>query len=63
MNRDLQRRLRRLQDRAVPSCMPIAACPFPIDWDNPPTREEIEAAVNEPPMTKEEWVATFVTPD
>ena len=63
MNRDLQRRIRRLEDQVVPSRMPIGACPFPIDPDNPPTWEEIEAALNEPPMTAEEWEAAFCTPD
>ena len=63
MNRDLQRRLRRLEEQAAPPRMPIGACPIPIDWDNPPTWEEIEAAVNEPPMTNEEWEAAFCGPD
>lgn len=63
MKRDVERRLRRLEKAAASPRMPIAACPLPIDWDNPPTWEEIEAAVNEPPMTDEEWEATYCTPD
>ena len=63
MNRDLHRRLRRIEAAKEPPQMRLAVCPFPIDEDNPPTWEEIEAALNEPPMTAEEWEAKYCTPD
>ncbi len=63
MNRDLQRRLRRLERAAEPFAVRPIVCPFPFDEDNPPSLEDIEAALNAPPMTVEEWAVTFCTPD
>jgi hypothetical protein len=63
MNRDLQRRLRRLERAAEPSAVRPIICPFPFEEGNPPSPEDIEAALNAPPMTDEEWEATFCTSD
>ena len=63
MNRDIQRRLIRLKRGAEPPAIRYAVCPFPVDEDNPPTWEEIKAALNEPETTAEEWEAAFCTPD
>ena len=63
MRRDLEHRLKRLEQKAEPSGVRYVVCPFPVDEDNPPTWEEIEAALNAPPMTAEEWEAAFCTPD
>ena len=43
--------------------MRYIVCPFPYDEDNPPSLEDIEAALTAPPLTEEEWEATFCTPD
>lgn len=63
MNRDIERRLRHLERKNEPPAVRYVVCPFPFDDDSPPTWEEIEAALNEPPMTDEEWEAAFCTPD
>lgn len=61
MNRDLQRRLVRLERAAEPTGVRYIVCPFPIDEDNPPTPEEIEASVMTP-MSNDEWEAAFCGP-
>ena len=63
MRREIERRLERLERKKAEPSVRYVVCPFPVDEDNPPTWEEIEAALNAPPMAAEEWEAAFCTPD
>jgi hypothetical protein len=55
--------MRRLERAAEPFAVRYTICPFPYDEDNPPSLEDIEAALKAPPMTEEKWDETFCTPD
>jgi hypothetical protein len=55
--------MRRLERAAEPFAVRYIICPFPYDEDNPPSLEVVEAVLNAPPITDEEWEATFCTPD
>jgi len=53
VRREIERRLERLERKKAEPSVRYVVCPFPVDEDNPPTWEEIEAALNAPPMTAE----------
>ena len=63
MNRSLESRLAKLEQAQAKDGVRPIICPFPYDEDNPPSLEDIEAALNAPPMTADEWEATFCTSD
>jgi len=61
VRREIERRLERLERKKAEPSVRYVVCPFPVDEDNPPTWEEIEAALNTP-MTNEEWEAAYCSP-
>ena len=63
MNRSLESRLAKLEQAQAKDGVRPIICPFPYDEDNPPSREDIEAALKAPPLTADEWEAKFCTPD
>jgi hypothetical protein len=58
VTRDLHKRLRLLEEASGGDDRPIISpLPMPLEGEPETAREEVEAALREPPLTEEEWAA------